>query len=190
MTLVVAGDSFFITLFIVILFHQVFEGMALGSRIATIGTHSQPALQHGHSSGSHSSSPDKVDKAVLPSTAVDDSTSTDSVSSPAGLSIRRKLSLAAIFAFITPIGMAIGIGVLQHFNGNDQSTLIAIGTLDALSAGILVWVGVVEMWAGDWMTGSHGHKAELADADLVTVSIAGFGLISGLVVMSVLGIWA
>ena len=38
LTLVVAGDSFFLTLFVVILFHQVFEGLALGSRIATIGT--------------------------------------------------------------------------------------------------------------------------------------------------------
>jgi solute carrier family 39 (zinc transporter), member 1/2/3 len=189
LTLVVSGDSFFITLFIVILFHQVFEGMALGTRIATIGTHAH-SLEHAHSGGSHSSSPDDADKTIQQSAAgADDSTSTDSAIST-GLSMRKKLGLAALFAFVTPIGMAIGIGVLKHFNGNDKSTLVAIGTLDALSAGILVWVGVVEMWAGDWMTGSHGHKAELADADLLTVAIAGFGLVSGLVVMSVLGIWA
>ena len=36
LTLVVAADSGFITLFIVILFHQIFEGFALGSRIAMI----------------------------------------------------------------------------------------------------------------------------------------------------------
>lgn len=107
-----------------------------------------------------------------------------------GLSLRKKMGLASLFAFVTPLGMAIGIGVLQRFNGNDPSTIIAIGTLDALSAGILVWVGVVEMWAGDWMTGSHGRKAELADADPVTVGLAGFGLVGGLVVMSVLGKWA
>ncbi len=104
--------------------------------------------------------------------------------------MRKKMGLASLFAFVTPLGMAIGIGVLQTFNGNDPSTIIAIGTLDALSAGILVWVGVVEMWAGDWMVGSHGTKAELADADALTVGIAGFGLVGGLVVMSVLGKWA
>lgn len=100
------------------------------------------------------------------------------------------MGLASLFAFVTPLGMAIGIGVLKSFNGNDPSTIIAIGTLDALSAGILVWVGVVEMWAGDWMVGSHGAKAELSDADGLTVGIAGFGLVGGLVVMSVLGKWA
>lgn len=104
--------------------------------------------------------------------------------------MKKKLGLAALFAFITPIGMAIGIGVLQQFNGNDKSTLIAIGTLDALSAGILVWVGLVEMWAADWMGGCHGRKAELADADMLTVALAGSGLVAGLVLMSFLGKWA
>jgi hypothetical protein len=50
--------------------------------------------------------------------------------------------MASAFALVTPVGMAIGIGVLHRFNGNDPSTLIALGTLDALSAGILVWVGI------------------------------------------------
>lgn len=104
--------------------------------------------------------------------------------------MKKKLALASLFAFITPIGMAIGIGVLQNFNGNDRSTLIAIGTLDALSAGILVWVGVVEMWAADWMVGGHGHPAELADANMLTVLLAGFGLVAGMVLMSFLGKWA
>lgn len=186
LTLVVAGDSFFITLFIVILFHQIFEGIALGTRIATIGDSTNvavmSALPHAHSPAG---TPD-ADKTVQQA----DDSSSSSDNAPLALSMKKKLGLAAIFAFITPIGMAIGIGVLNTFNGNDRSTLLAIGTLDAISAGILVWVGVVEMWAGDWMTGAHGHKAELADANLLTVAVAGFGLVSGLVVMSVLGMWA
>ena len=104
--------------------------------------------------------------------------------------MKKKLGLASLFAFVTPIGMAIGIGVLQKFNGNDKSTIIVIGTLDALSAGILVWVGVVEMWAADWMIGSHGHNAELAEANIATVSLGAFGLIAGMAVMSLLGKWA
>lgn len=104
-------------------------------------------------------------------------------------SVRKKLSLAALFAFVIPLGMAIGIGVLQQFNGNDKSTLIAIGTLDALSAGILVWVGVVEMWAADWMVGGHGHGAELADANLLT-GLAGMALVAGMALMSLLGKWS
>ncbi|KAK6004467.1 hypothetical protein QM012_008329 [Aureobasidium pullulans] len=137
LTLVVAGDSGFITLFIVIIFHQMFEGLALGSRISDLQVR-----------------------------------------------MVEKLLMATAFAIVTPIGMAIGIGVLNQFNGNDPSTIIAIGTLDALSAGILLYVGLVEMLAHDWMYG------ELSKAPLRHVIPAAISLIAGLVLMSVLGKWA
>lgn len=188
LTLVVAGDSFFLTLFVVILFHQVFEGLALGTRIATLGT---DGLRHARSGIGSDGNVRDADKSAAAADVVDPSSSSaSSDASSVGLSMKKKLALAALFAFITPIGMAIGIGVLQKFNGNDKSTLIAIGTLDALSAGILVWVGVVEMWAADWMVGAHGHRAELADASVLTVTLAGFGLVAGMALMSLLGKWA
>ncbi|KAL6352417.1 hypothetical protein LRP88_14184 [Fusarium phalaenopsidis] len=166
-TLVVAGDSFFITLSIVIIFHQLFEGIALGTRIAAAG-YGQTPLAHFHSHGhSHSPAP-AVDR-----------TGTSTVS------LTKKLILGAGFALVTPIGMAIGIGVLNVFNGNNPSTLIALGTLDALSAGILVWVGLVEMWAQDWMWGG-----ELTEAGPVTTTLALLGLVCGMVLMSLLGKWA
>ncbi|KAF4981816.1 hypothetical protein FZEAL_2443 [Fusarium zealandicum] len=185
LTLVVSGDEYFVTLFVVILFHQMFEGIALGSRIATIGTAADVPVVASSRPSQETSSAQDSDKAPTPT-----ETASSLEEAPVGLTMKKKLGLAALFAFITPIGMAIGIGVLQQFNGNDKSTLLAIGTLDALSAGILVWVGLVEMWAADWMTGAHGHKAELADADLITTTLAGIGLVSGLVVMSLLGKWA
>jgi zinc transporter 1/2/3 len=111
-TLVVAGDSVFITLFIVIVFHQMFEGLALGVRIAAIDTTTSSRLKR-----------------------------------------TKFLILPLAFALVTPTGMGIGIGVLRSFNGNDPSTIVALGTLDSLSAGILLWVGFVDMWAGDWLFG-------------------------------------
>lgn len=140
LTLVVAGDSFFTTLFIVILFHQMFEGIALGACIAQL--------------------------------------------SPQKASMRSKLVMAAAYAFITPVGMGIGIGVLDQFNGNDPSTIVAIGTLDALSAGVLAWVGIVEMLARDWLHGS------LLNSHLVHTGLAMFALVTGMVLMSLLGKWA
>lgn len=139
LTLVVAGDSFYKTLLVVIVFHQFFEGLALGSRIAMLP------------------------EAIFPN----------------------KLIMATAFALITPLGMAIGLGVLHSFNGNDRSTIIAIGTLDALSAGILMWIGLVEMWARDWIL-----DGELKDAGPGKVAIGGISLIAGLVLMSFLGKWA
>lgn len=186
LTLVVAGDSFFITLFVVILFHQIFEGIALGTRIAAIGT-----KEYIHVSSEDETDADKSLRTGNSGTEEMINNNPAPKQVPAHtLSLLKKCGLASLFAFVTPLGMAIGIGVLSKFNGNDRSTILAIGTLDALSAGILVWVGLVEMWAADWMVGVHGQKAELADADLVTVGLAGFGLLSGMVAMSVLGKWA
>lgn len=134
-----AGDSFFLTLFAVILFHQTFEGVALGTCIAAL---------------------------------------------PSSISTASKLIMAGCFALVTPLGMGIGIGVLDKFNGNDPATLVAIGTLDALSAGILAWVGIVEMLNKDWMEGS------LREAGWGRTLMAGGFLGMGLVGMSVLGKWA
>lgn len=95
-----------------------------------------------------------------------------------------KLLLAGGFAITTPIGMAIGTGVLSQFNGNDPSTIVAIGTLDAFSAGILLWVGVVEMLFHDWWLGP------LAKVGVVKAGLAMVGLMAGLALMSLLGKWA
>ncbi|KAI1293209.1 hypothetical protein F5Y03DRAFT_400068 [Xylaria venustula] len=160
LTLVVAEDSAFMALFIAIVFHQVFEGIALGSRIATAGRQITDA--------------EKVMQGV---------------GSDAGdwkpLSMARKLAMAAAFALVTPVGMAIGIGVLHSFNGNDPTTVIAIGTLNALSAGILMWVGLIEMWAADWM-----FEGELESANASTTALGAIGLISGMALMGLLGKWA
>ena len=201
LTLVVAGDSFFKTLFIVILFHQVFEGIALGSRIAALGTKSSALLpSHAHAHGAAAAAamtygPTEETKGTPPSSdrqsstheavsASEDSDRGTKVKST--VSLGKKLLLAAAFALITPVGMAIGIGVLDQFNGNDPATLISIGTLDALSAGILVWVGVVEMWAGDWMM----PGGELVESGIVMTMVAFTGLIAGMALMSLLGKWA
>ncbi|PGH30744.1 solute carrier family 39 (zinc transporter), member 1/2/3 [[Emmonsia] crescens] len=138
LTLVVAGDSAYISLFIVIIFHQMFEGLALGARIAQLGS------------------------ALTPS----------------------KVSMATVFALITPIGMAIGLGVIHRFNGNDPSTIVAIGTLDALSAGILSWVALIDMWSHDWLYG------DLRDAGIVKTAVGLLALVAGMVLMGLLGKWA
>lgn len=178
-TLVVAGDSFFITLFIVILFHQMFEGIALGTRIASVGQ----AIKV-QEAGTGTSRTNSQDKTADPS-VTHHAPFADSLQASRPLSMLQKLLMAVAFAVITPIGMAIGIGVLQHFNGNDPSTLIALGTLDALSAGILIWVGLVEMWARDWMLGG-----EMVHTSIAVTASGGLALVAGMVLMSVLGKWA
>ncbi|EDN05255.1 hypothetical protein I7I51_05867 [Histoplasma capsulatum] len=138
LTLVVAGDSSYTSLFIVIIFHQMFEGLALGARIAKLGS------------------------ALTPTS----------------------VGMAAVFALITPVGMAVGLGVIRKFNGNDRSTLLAIGTLDALSAGILTWVALIDMWSHDWLYG------DLHEAGIVKTGLGLLSLVAGMVLMGLLGKWA
>jgi zinc transporter 1/2/3 len=197
----VAGDSFFLTLFAVIVFHQMFEGIALGTRIAALG---RPNIftsaaahgghhHHGHAHGYHPPQDpnppaiSETQEAKVPST--DDNaasySSNDAAVAPIPGLMRKKLLLATAFALVTPVGMAIGIGVLHQFNGNDPSTVIAIGTLDAFSAGILVWVGVVEMWAHDWMLGG-----EMTRASPLRTGLGLLALVAGMALMSLLGKWA
>ncbi|KAH6850111.1 hypothetical protein B0I37DRAFT_105672 [Chaetomium sp. MPI-CAGE-AT-0009] len=172
LTLVVTADGFFATLALVIVFHQAFEGIALGTRIAALGSPGRSVAAFGHSHH-HSFEPESNGVALAE----------DRASSK--ISTARKLLLASGFAFVTPVGMAIGICLLKVFNGNDPSTIVAIGAIDAFSAGILAWVGIVEMWAHDWMTG--GEVAQL-DARGRILCLA--GLMVGMVSMSVLGKWA
>ena len=103
---------------------------------------------------------------------------------PNSTSLLTRYFLALAFALITPIGMAIGIGVLHNFNANDKHTLIALGTLDSLSAGILVWVGLVEMWAADWLTG------DMKTSGLLKTSVGLISLMTGIALMALLGKWA
>ncbi|BFZ64379.1 high-affinity Zn(2+) transporter zrt1 [Saitoella coloradoensis] len=139
LTLVVAGDDGFPPLFVVIIFHQMFEGLALGARIAEMQS---------------------------------------------TISYMYRFTLCLIYCLITPIGCAIGIGVLDKFNGNDKSTLITLGTLDALSAGVLLYVGLVELLAHDWLAG------RLKKAGILETGIALISLMAGMAVMSLLGKWA
>lgn len=42
------------------------------------------------------------------------------------------------FTLITPIGIAIGVGVHENFSANGKAPLLAVGILNSISAGILV----------------------------------------------------
>lgn len=199
------------------MFHQMFEGIALGTRIASLGFpantngHTHGPGHHGHFHGPNQPSPSTFAEELVAASdhpahtnpkAVNADESDSNPPSPQNTNtavakegkpsrpvstfpMRKKIMLAGAFALVTPVGMAIGIGVLQNFNGNDPSTIIAIGTLDALSAGILVWVGVVEMWAHDWMLGG-----EMTTAGPLRTALGLVALVAGMALMSLLGKWA
>lgn len=86
-----------------------------------------------------------------------------------------KILLHMLFILSTPVGVAIGIGVRKSFNGNNRDTLLAIGTLDAISAGILLYSGFVQIIVGDFLNNksllSAGTGRSIAAVALFTAGI-------------------
>ena len=114
LTLSTTGSDFNI-LFIVIIFHQTFEGLGLGSRLAVL--------------------PFK-ERSIWP------------------------WILGIIYGLVTPIGMAIGLGLRMTYDPASQTALIVSGILDAVSSGILLYTGLVELLAHEFLF-SKGKKKQL-----------------------------
>ncbi|GAA5983026.1 hypothetical protein JCM5350_003546 [Sporobolomyces pararoseus] len=96
----------------------------------------------------------------------------------------KKWLMALTFGLITPIGIAIGMGVHATYNPNSGASLLSIGVLDSISAGILIYGGIVECLYHDFMHGS------LARASNSRVFAALFFVLAGSLCMAVLGKWA
>ncbi|KAG9252228.1 membrane zinc transporter [Emericellopsis atlantica] len=90
--------------------------------------------------------------------------------------------LATLFALSTPIGIAAGIGA-QPKNANDQK--LVNGIFDAISAGILMYTGLVELLAHEFMFNPHMRRASLK------VQLFAFScVLLGMGLMALLAKWA
>lgn len=107
MAVSVATGPPFVVFLIAIAFHQTFEGLALGSRIAAI------------------SFPRR--------------------------SLRPWLMVLA-YGTTTPIGQAIGLGVHTMYDPRSQTGLLMVGFMNAISSGLLLFAGLVQLLAEDFLT--------------------------------------
>ncbi|EGR48634.1 uncharacterized protein TRIREDRAFT_107479 [Trichoderma reesei QM6a] len=90
--------------------------------------------------------------------------------------------LGLIFAASTPIGTAAGIGA-RPSNANTQK--LVNGIFDSISAGILMYTGLVELLAHEFMFNPHMRKAPLK------IQLFAFGCVAfGVAIMSLLAKWA
>lgn len=51
---------------------------------------------------------------------------------------------ALLYAITTPVGIAVGLGIRNTYNPNSTTASIVSGVMDSLSAGILLYTGLVE----------------------------------------------
>ena len=140
LTLAVAGDEF-VVLYIVLVFHQTFEGLGLGSRL---GTMEWPKS-----------------KGWMP------------------------WVLGAAYGFTTPIAIAIGLGIRETFVPGSTTYLMVNGIFDSISAGILIYTGLVELMAHEFM-----FNAEMRKGSMTKVLSAFACMCLGAGLMALLGKWA
>jgi zinc transporter 1/2/3 len=90
--------------------------------------------------------------------------------------------LGFIFAISTPVGIAAGIGARPN-NANTQK--LVNGIFDAISAGILMYTGLVELLAHEFMFNPHMRKAPLK------IVLFAFACVAfGVAIMALLAKWA
>ncbi|KAF8814553.1 Zinc/iron permease [Phlegmacium glaucopus] len=184
LTLAVADGGDFTSLTTAILFHQLFEGLSLGIRIASLPPKhidSHTIVEDAESAFSTPTTRNPDSDPAAPSDSASHPPHTHIVdnSNPQAIggvpprntylqtSREREIHwlkpiMWFLFAVTTPFGMGAGMILLKKRNGNDTTQMLLIkGTMSAISAGMLIYVGTVEMIAGDFVfgdvDGGHGH---------------------------------
>ncbi len=139
--LTLAVDEAFKVLFVVIVFHQMFEGLGLGTRLAALKL--PPSYRW------------------MP------------------------LAGAVVYGLTTPVGIAAGLGVRHTYSPNSTTALIVSGVFDSFSSGILLYTGLVELLAHEFI-----FNKEMTEAPIGEVVYAAACVVFGAGIMALLGRWA
>jgi len=92
--------------------------------------------------------------------------------------------LCAAYGLTTPISIAIGLGVRTTYNSGSFTANVVSGVLDSMSAGILIYTGLVELLARDFLFNPIRTKDNKRLAFMIVCMLLGAGL------MALLGKWA
>ena len=92
--------------------------------------------------------------------------------------------LCAAYGLTTPTAIAIGIGLRTTYNPGSFTAQVISGVFDSTSAGILIYTGLVELLARDFLFNPLRTKDNKRIIFMLSCVFAGVGL------MAVLGKWA
>ncbi|WMV15388.1 hypothetical protein MTR67_008773 [Solanum verrucosum] len=140
-------------------FHQMFEGMGLGGCILQASSYSVHFVKKFKWKGEFFSI--KV----------------------AEYKFMKKAIMAFFFAVTTPFGIALGIALSTTYEENSPRALITVGLLNASSAGLLIYMALVDLLAADFMGDKLQGSVKLQIKSYMAVLLGAGG-------MSVMAIWA
>jgi len=64
----------------------------------------------------------------------------------------KKVTMMFFFSVTTPFGIALGIALSTIYRENSPSALITVGLLNASSAGLLIYMALVDLLSADFMS--------------------------------------
>ncbi|EPS66222.1 zinc transporter protein, partial [Genlisea aurea] len=96
---------------------------------------------------------------------------------------RTVATMAAFFATTTPGGIAIGIAITKAYRETSPTALIVQGTLNSASAGILIYMALVDLLGVDFMSDRLQGNGKL-------MFVANLALLFGAGCMALLAKWA
>ncbi|CAH8353976.1 unnamed protein product [Eruca vesicaria subsp. sativa] len=103
--------------------------------------------------------------------------------SEAKFEIKKVWTMVLFFALTAPAGIGIGIGVSEIYNENSPMALKVSGFLNAVAAGILIYMALVDLVAPLFLN----HKAQSSMKIQLACSVS---LIFGAGLMSLIAVWA
>ncbi|KAL3715367.1 hypothetical protein ACJRO7_007146 [Eucalyptus globulus] len=96
---------------------------------------------------------------------------------------RASAIMAMFFSLTTPVGVAIGLGLTSVYDENSPKALVVEGIFNAASAGILIYMALVDLLAADFMSPKLQNNGRLLFGTYVA-------LLLGAGCMSLLARWA
>ena len=103
------------------------------------------------------------------------------------MSLLSAISMVAFFAVTTPIGIGIGIGIhSQTYNPKSVAALLVNGILDSVSAGILIYVALVNLITAEM--GVHASSFHVLKTRMKVLYFV--SLYAGAGAMALIGRWA
>lgn len=140
LALSLAVGTSFVVLLVAISFHQTFEGLALGSRIAAL---------------------------------------------PFPIGSPKPWLMALAYGTTTPVGQAIGLAVHGLYDQQGQGGLLMVGITNAVSSGLLLFAGLVELLAEDFLSDASYETLRGRRRIEAWAAVVGGGTL-----MAIVGAWA
>ncbi|KAI5999204.1 Zinc/iron permease [Pisolithus albus] len=170
LTLAIKTGSDFASLLVAVIFHQFFEGLSLGIRIASLPSSSSPSSTTAQIPPVSVPESNSSSFEVLPNTEYGVrghtmSPTLHNVDVEFGLTTHPrttenkkwdlmdilKPTLACSFAVTTPIGIVLGMIVFGVGGSSSAHMRLVQGLMSAISAGMLIYAACVEMLAADFV---------------------------------------